>query len=69
MAYGKHLRMLWNYHPGRLTGLPNLPANVAHILKSWRGFPSSFFQNSGHCRSQIGQTHRPSGTMAPHITQ
>nr|DAW32711.1 MAG TPA: hypothetical protein [Caudoviricetes sp.] len=54
--YGKHLRMLWNYHPGGITGLPNLSTNVAHILKSRRGIPSGFFQNSGHFLSQLKHT-------------
>jgi hypothetical protein len=48
MAYGNQLRMLRGYYSGRLTGLPDLSTNVAHILKSRREIPSGFFQNSGH---------------------
>ena len=44
MAYGNQLRMLRGYYSGRLTGLPDLSTNVAHILKSRREIPSGFLK-------------------------
>lgn len=43
MAYGNQLRMLRGYYSERLTGLPDLSTNVAHILKIRREIPSGFF--------------------------
>ena len=42
--YGKHLHLLWCYHPGGLTGLPNLSEAVAHFLKSQIEIPTGFFR-------------------------
>lgn len=61
MAYGKQLRMLRGYYSGRLTGLPDLSTNVAHILKSRREIPSGFIKTPATVSHIEGKPTAPPG--------
>ena len=46
--------LLWGYHPGGLTGLPDLSTNVVHILKSRREIPSGFIRTQAIAFHRLG---------------
>ena len=69
MAYGKQLRMLRSHCAGGSVGLSSVRETVAGVLKKAGGVSPPAFQNAGHSLSQMGQTCKPSGMIAPQHTQ